>query len=95
MLIVREDDNLSDNFRSHKDQKPALKELDIEKNNIDLVSKSLDTESLAKDMLSDRVSQDRLLKSELSPALKEVRFNDLKFAVSILISNIKYNHPGF
>ena len=60
-----------------------------------MASKSLDTESRARDMLSRHIPQAGLLESEFSLSLKEVRFKNQKFVASTLVSNIKYNHPGF
>lgn len=93
--MAGEDHNLSDNFGPHKDEQPALEGTDIEEHIIELVGKSLDTESHIKDILSGRTLQDGLLGSKLSSFLREIRFSDQEFAASISVSNIKYNHPRF
>lgn len=41
MVMARENNNLLDNFGSQKDEKLALEELNIKKDYINLVSKSL------------------------------------------------------
>lgn len=53
MSIVGEDNHLFDNFRSDKDEKPTIKGLDIEEEDINLVSKSLNIESCIRDILSE------------------------------------------
>ena len=45
-------------------------------------------------MLSRCISQDKLLKSELSSFLREVRFSEQEFPVSTLVSDIKYDYLG-
>lgn len=47
MLILGECNNLLDNIRLHKDEKPALKRLNIKKIDINLISKSSDIKSRA------------------------------------------------
>ena len=73
----------------------TLEKQDIEEDHKILESKSLDTRSRVRDDLSGRTPQARLLGNELLSSLREVRFSDQKFTVGILVSNIKYNHPGF
>lgn len=52
--MLRENENVSDNFGPHKDEESALKRQNIEGNNIDLVNKSSDAESYARNILSRR-----------------------------------------
>lgn len=75
MLIVGEDNNQSDNLGSHKDDEPSLKESNIEKDNMDLIYKSLDIESHARHILSEHTTYDRLLRSKLSLFLTKVKFH--------------------
>ena len=76
MLMAGENNNLSKNFESHKDEKPALEEPDIEKDDIDLTSKSSDTKSRTGNMLLECTLQARLPRNELSLLLREVRLDD-------------------
>ncbi len=46
-------------------------------------------------MLPRHTPQTRLLGSESSSFLREIRFSDQEFAADTLISNFKYNHPEF
>ena len=57
MPMAGKNNNLLNDFGSHKDEKPALEGADIEEDNIDLASKSLDTGSRAIDMLLKRTPQ--------------------------------------
>lgn len=93
--MLKENDNLWDNFRPQINEKLTIKRSNIEANGIDLVGKSLDTEIDVKDMLLRRISQDELLQIDFSWSLKKVRFSDQKFATNIYISNIKYNDLRF
>lgn len=54
--IMREENNLSHHFGSHKDEKWALKGPVIEKNYINFVGKSLNTENYTRNMLSIRLT---------------------------------------
>ncbi len=65
ILIIEDDINLLDNFGYHKNEKPILKESNIEKDNIDLIKKSFDTKNYVKNLLLGRTTQDRLSGSEL------------------------------
>ena len=87
MLLAGKRDNLTDNFQFYKDEKPALERPDKKKDDINLASKSSDI-----DMRSGRTPQARLLKSESSLFLKEVRFHDQELAVDTHIYNINYNY---
>lgn len=92
MPIVGEDNNLSNNLKSYRDKEPALERPNIEKDGIDLVSKSLDTRSHTKDILLGHTSEDALLESDLLSFQREVRFNNQEFTINTIISNIKYNY---
>lgn len=72
-----------------------MEESDVEKNDIDLIGKNSDIKNCARNTLSGRISQNKLLKSELLSFLREVWFNNQKFATNISIFNIKYNHLTF
>lgn len=65
ILIAGENDNLSENFEFHKDEKPALGEPDIEEDDLDLTSKSSDTKSRTGNMLLECTLQAGLPRSEL------------------------------
>lgn len=95
MPMARKNNNWSDNFGPHEDKKSALEKSDINENDIYLVSESLDIESCTRDMLSGRTSQDGLLGSKSLSFLREIRFSNQRFVTGTLISNIKYNYPGF
>ncbi len=73
-LIPGEDENISDNFGLHEDEESILEEQDIEGDHRYSVGKSSDTGSHARDGLLGRTPQDRLLASESSSSLREVRF---------------------
>ena len=49
--MLRKNHNISDNFLSYKDEKSALKSLDIKKDNIDLIKTSLDSKNCLKNIL--------------------------------------------
>ena len=91
--ILGEDDNVSKNFRPHKDNK--LEEQNIEADHRNLIGESLDTGSRAKDGLSRRTPQDGLLISESSASLGEVRFSEQVFLAGKPVSNIRYLHLCF
>ncbi len=93
--IPGKDDNTSGNFGLYEDEKSTLEEQDIKADYRNLVSESSDIGSHARDGLSRHTPQARLLGSESSSSLREVRFSDQEFAASTPIFNIKYNHPGF
>lgn len=95
MPMVGEEDNLSDNSGPYKDEKHALEEPDIEKDDKDLANDSLDTRNHARNMLSGYTTQDELLRSVSSWSLRAFRSSDQEFAAGISISKIKYNHCGF
>ena len=69
--IPGEDNNISENFGSHEDDKSE--EQDIEVDHWNLVGKSSDTVSHVRDCLSSLTPQDRLLSSQSSASLREVR----------------------
>ena len=91
MSIFGEDDNASDNFGSYKNEDSIPKTQDIKRDHRDLVGKSSDTESRAR---VGHTPQNRLLGSELSSSLREVKFSEQEFLTSTPVSNIKYDHPG-
>ncbi len=86
--ILGEDDNTSGNLGPHEDEESTLVEQDIERNYRNLVGKSSDTGSHTRDGLSRRTPQARLLGSESSSSLREVRFSDQEFATGTSVSNI-------
>lgn len=90
--MAEEDDHSLDNFGSYKDEKQVLERQNVEKDNINSISKSSDTENCAENMLSMLKSHDKPLRSESLSFLGEIGFNDQKFAASTPISNIKYNY---
>ncbi len=91
--IPKEDENTSDNFGLHGDEKSILEEQDIEVDHRNSVGKSSDTGSHARDGLSGRTPQDGLFASESSSSLREVRFREQEFPAGISVSDIKYHHP--
>lgn len=93
MPILRENDNLSDNFEFYNNKKSALETLKIKEDNIDLICKYLNTEIHARDMLSRHTSKRKLFENKLLSFLEEFKFSDPKFVTNISVSNIKYNHP--
>lgn len=76
MPMPGKDSNVSDNIRPYKDEEFRPEAQNIEKDYKDLVGKILDTGSRAKDSLSDSTPQNRLLGSELSSSLREIRFSE-------------------
>lgn len=56
ILVLKEDNNLLDNLKPHEDEELAIKRSDIGKDNINLVSKSLNTRNHTRDMLLERTS---------------------------------------
>lgn len=93
--MAGKDDNLFNNFGPYKDGWLALKRSNIEEDDINLVSKSSDTESYSRDMLLGCIPQNGLLESKLLSSLKEIRLKDLEFVICISIFNIKQNHLRF
>lgn len=73
---MEENGNLSNNLASYKDEKPLLKKLNIEKNNINEVSKSLDNENFTRNMMSEFIPQIELFEHQLLLFLTEVQFGD-------------------
>lgn len=59
-----------------------------------MVDESLDIRSYRKNILLRYTLENGLFKSELSSSLREIRFNTQELATGIVISNIKYYHPG-
>lgn len=55
MSILGEDDNISKNFGSHKDEKSILEKQDIKGDHKNLVGKNSDIRSHIKDGLSERI----------------------------------------
>ena len=62
----------------------------IKKDHRNLVGKSSDTGSCAR---VRRTPQDKLLKSELSLSLRDIRFSKQEFPADTLVSHIKYDYP--
>ena len=92
MVMPREDDNTSEYYELHEDEKYILDKQDIEKDNKNLVGKSSDIRSRVRDSLSGCTPQNGLLTSELSLSLKEVKFGKQEFLASKPVSDIKYHH---
>ena len=63
--MLGEDDNASEYFGSHKDEKYTLDKQDIKRNDKDLVGQSLDTRSRVRNGLSGDIPQAGLFVSEL------------------------------
>ena len=95
MPMARKDNNQSDNFGFHKDKKPILEGLDIEEDDINLASKSLDTGSYIRNILLRRILWAGLLGSELSSFLREIKFSNEGIAASTSVFNIRYNQLRF
>ena len=91
MPMPGEDDNISDNFGPYEEEEFIPEVQDMEEDYRDLVGKSSDTGSYAR---AEHTFQDGLLRSESSSSLKEARFSEQEFSTGILVSNIKYDHPG-
>lgn len=87
--MLGEDNDVSENFKLHKDEKFILEEQNIERDYRDMVNKSSNTRSRAKNGLLGRTPQDRLFASELSSFLREISFNEYEFSVVKPISDIK------
>ncbi len=92
MPILVEYKNTSDNFGLYEDEESIIEEQDIKGDHSNLVGESSDTGSHARDGLSGRTPQDRLLASESSSPLKEIRFSEQEFPAGIPVSDIKYHH---
>lgn len=93
--MLAKDNNTLDYFIYHKKKKFLLgnKKQNIEEDQKDLISKSLDNESI-KNMLPRYISQDGLLVNELLSSLKKIRFSKQEFSISTPVSDIKYDHAG-
>ena len=94
MPMLRENDNLSENFGSHKGEKSTLEEQKMEGDYKDLVSKNSNTGSRARDGLSEYTPQAGLLASELSSSLRQVTSSKQDFPAGKPVSNIKYYYRG-
>lgn len=66
------DDDLSDNYGLDKDEKLVLEGPDIEKDNINLVSKSLDTEKYPRNIFLGCTPLNGLLESESLLFLEDI-----------------------
>lgn len=88
--LPREDDNTSDNYGLHLDEKSTLGKQDIKKYHKNEVSKSLDTRCCVKDGLLRHTPQNELLASKLSLFLRKIRFSEQEFFTSIPLLDIKY-----
>ena len=95
MSMSKEDNNLSDNFRVYKNKKSILNEPNINKDNINLANKSLNTESCTRNILAKHTSQAELFGNELYLSVKNGKIIDYEFTPGTLISNIKYNYFRF
>ena len=76
MPIPRENNNASENFKPHEDEKSTLEEQNIEGDHTNLVSENSDIGSYTRNGLSGHTPQDWLLASELSSSLREVKFSE-------------------
>ena len=74
MPMSKEDDNRSDNLVLYKDEKSTNKVEDIEEDHKNMVGKGSNTERCIKDSFSGYIFENRMLRSELSLSLKDVRF---------------------
>ena len=90
MPMPRKNNNALDNFGPYKNEGPRPEAQDIEGDYRDLVGKSSDTRSRVR---AGRTPQNRLLGSESSSSLREVRFSEQEFLTGTPVSNIKYDPP--
>lgn len=88
--MLEENDDISDNFGPHKDEKSTLKEQDIEEDDENLVDESSNTKNCIKDDLSGCIPQNGLLTSELSSSLREISFYKPEFPAAKPVLDIKY-----
>ena len=88
MPILREDDNILENFGSNEDWESILKKPDFEKDHTNLVGKNLNIGSYTRNGLLGRISLNKLLVSESSLSWKEVRFSKQEFSTGKSISDI-------
>lgn len=95
MSILREDDNVSENFGSYEEEKSLLKKQVIKEDHRNLVGKSSDIGSCIRDILSGHTPQDGLLTSESLSFLREVSFNKQEFPADKPILNMKYHYLDF
>ena len=89
-----EDDDASENFGSHEDEKSTLKKQEMERDQRDFVGKSSNIGSYTRDGVSRHTLQAGLLANELSSSLREVKFSEQEFSAGKLVSDIKYYHSG-
>ena len=94
MSMPGEDNDVTENFRLYENEESKLKKQEMERDQRDLVGKSLDTRSNARDGLSELSFQAGLFASKSSLSLKEVRFSKQEFSTGKPISDIKYHHSG-
>lgn len=92
MPIPGEDDNVSENFGSYKDDK--LEKQDIEGDHRNLVGENLNTGSYVRDSLSECLFQDAILASELSVSSRKFRLNKQEFPIGKFVLDIKYFYLG-
>lgn len=92
MTMLEKINNISENFKPHKDKKCIPEKKKIERDHRDFVDKSLNTRSRIKDGLSRLIFQNELFVSELSFLLREVKFSKENSSTNKPISNIKYYH---
>ena len=93
--MLAENDDASDYFMHQEEEEYPLgnKKQNVKKDYRDLVGESSDNKRVKK-MLLGHTLQDRLLESELSSSLREMRFSEQEFPAYTPISDIKYNHLG-
>lgn len=94
MLILEEQNNLSNSFGLNEDEKFLFEEQDIEEDYGNSINKNLDTKNYTRNSLSKHMSLDGLLVNNLLSSLRKFKFSEQKFYVSKLLSNIKYHSPG-
>ena len=73
MLMLGEDDNISNNFGPYEDKESIPESQDIKRDHRDLVGKSSDTVSCAR---AGHTPEDGLLGSESLSSLREVKFSE-------------------
>lgn len=95
MPMPEEDDNISECFETHKDEKYTLDDQKIKRDFIDLVSKSLNIKSHAKNNLWGHIPQYKLFANKLSLFLREISFGEQKFFIDKFLPDLKYHHLHF
>lgn len=92
--IPQKDDNISENFGRHEDDKSTLEEQNIKGDYRIMVGKSSHMRSRVKNGLLECTPLNGLLASESSAFLREIKFSEQEFFTDKLLSDIKYFYPG-